>query len=351
MNVFPAVIPTSSTKGLAFLAVLQMLACSTVFAQSNDLPRDVANYSTVGSAPHPKARSSNALIPLDRVGKGIKNGIAKVFGKSTRSPQTSNSNVSPDVPSPGEALTSISPPGTDVQQSRRGDSRGFSREPSYPTSTQPPMDPGGRPGSQNHPSPPAPVHSFAGSVDRSTGQPLAHPANEFDARAPSAEFRTASMPGVPLPVQSVPNTGSQHANTTHYSAPGGKYAGPSNRYPNAPPYSGIRLGNEHITATQHALQLQEENALLRGQQDVLQREVSRLREQLSASQNLVTKMQTAISDASDELRMLDVENQTLRSKISSLENENARQKLEARRMMTSIQQELDDILVREINAN
>ncbi|NND95823.1 MAG: hypothetical protein HKN47_00670 [Pirellulaceae bacterium] len=151
----------------------------------------------------------------------------------------------------------------------------------------------------------------------------------------------------PIPVLPAPSRSVSSRMTTHSSPLGDAAGGPLD----GPVIGGTRLGSAQVTATEHALRLQDENARLKSSRDTLTVENRRLTEQLRSAQNLLQRMQQAMGDANGELETLANENRTLQQKITDLETEQKRQLYDADRMLQSIRQELDDVLMREISFN
>ena len=115
-----------------------------------------------------------------------------------------------------------------------------------------------------------------------------------------------------------------------------------------PLIGGTRLGTAQMTATEHALRLQEENMKLKAIHTSLQAEIQRLKKDAESTEAFIDRMGLAVSNAQQELTRLEKRNEDLRKELVDLESEKKRQQLEHDRMLQSIRDELDDVLMREI---
>lgn len=124
---------------------------------------------------------------------------------------------------------------------------------------------------------------------------------------------------------------------------------PAARSP-APSARGTVLGENPVTATEHALRLLEENDSLKRNVAMLEAENAQLQERLSQTQTLLSRSTVAIEQAKQEMEALVRENKQLSSKLQEAEAKHHRQLMETDRMLQSIRDELDDVLIREISA-
>ena len=116
----------------------------------------------------------------------------------------------------------------------------------------------------------------------------------------------------------------------------------------APPIGGLRLGGEQITATEHALRLQDENARMKQAGKKLLSENRRQREEIDKKNELIQRMAKAMEAADEELRLAERTNADLRTQIVELQTKQRELELSTDRMLNSIRTELDDALMREI---
>jgi hypothetical protein len=118
---------------------------------------------------------------------------------------------------------------------------------------------------------------------------------------------------------------------------------------NAVPYSqGAQLGMSPVTATEHALRLTEENAVLKTKLSKLQSDSERLQRRLLETQNLLQKATAAVETAREEIEGLEASNENLNQKLIEAQQLQKRYLRERDRMLDSIRNELDDVLMREI---
>ncbi|QDV44121.1 hypothetical protein Enr13x_39830 [Stieleria neptunia] len=120
---------------------------------------------------------------------------------------------------------------------------------------------------------------------------------------------------------------------------------------NAPLARGSVLGDNQITATQHALRLLEENGDLKAKLAMLDAENKRLKEKLDQTETLLGRSTKAVEGAYEEIEATRQINRELQTKLDDAEQKYNRYLMETDRMLQSIREELDDVLVREISAN
>ncbi|MDV6030948.1 MAG: hypothetical protein F9B45_12770 [Phycisphaera sp. RhM] len=120
---------------------------------------------------------------------------------------------------------------------------------------------------------------------------------------------------------------------------------------NAPLARGSVLGDNQITATQHALRLIEENGDLKAKLAMLDAENKRLKEKLDQTETLLGRSTKAVEGAYEEIEATRQINRELQTKLNDAEQKYNRYLMETDRMLQSIREELDDVLVREISAN
>ena len=119
----------------------------------------------------------------------------------------------------------------------------------------------------------------------------------------------------------------------------------------APPLvHGTLLGQPQMTATQHALRLIEENGDLKARLAAITAENARLKDRLLQTQDLLTRSNEAVAAAKTEIDTLSIRNKTLSQRLREAEDQHNKHLLETDRMLHSIRQELDDVLVREISS-
>ncbi len=131
-------------------------------------------------------------------------------------------------------------------------------------------------------------------------------------------------------------------NTLRYPDRGGGYM------QNGTVFRGSQLQPNEITATQRAIELQEELAELRLKLDALERDNQRLRQKIEEYNALHGKTSSKIQEATQQLAAATETNQQLKQRISQLESENEKIRLEAERLLGSIQRSLDDVLMRKL---
>ncbi len=120
---------------------------------------------------------------------------------------------------------------------------------------------------------------------------------------------------------------------------------------NAPLARGSVLGDNQITATQHALRLIEENGDLKAKLAMLDAENKRLKEKLDQTETMLGRSTKAVEGAYEEIEATRQINRELQTKLNDAEQKYNRYLMETDRMLQSIREELDDVLVREISAN
>lgn len=121
--------------------------------------------------------------------------------------------------------------------------------------------------------------------------------------------------------------------------------------PRTPTARGTILGEEPLTATQHALRLIEENGDLKAKLATSLAEGERLREKLTSTQSLLQNSTEAVASAQDEMDRLTHENRQLERKLAEAESKYNRYLRETDRMLESIREELDEVLVRELSTD
>ncbi|WP_143543899.1 hypothetical protein [Rhodopirellula sp. MGV] len=120
--------------------------------------------------------------------------------------------------------------------------------------------------------------------------------------------------------------------------------------PTVPSARGTILGSTPMTATQHALRLIEENGDLKANLASSNAEVERLREKLASTNALLQSSTDAVAKAQEEMDRLTYENRQLERKLAESESKYNRYLRETDRMLESIREELDEVLVRELSA-
>lgn len=119
---------------------------------------------------------------------------------------------------------------------------------------------------------------------------------------------------------------------------------------NGPLPRGSVLGDSQLTATQHALRLIEENGDLKAKLAMMDAENRRLKDKLAQSESLLGRSTQAVEAAHEEIQALSATNKQLQASLSDSQQKYNRYLLETDRMLQSIREELDDVLVREISA-
>ncbi|MDM4016777.1 hypothetical protein [Roseiconus lacunae] len=125
---------------------------------------------------------------------------------------------------------------------------------------------------------------------------------------------------------------------------------PSMRSQQVPSARGAILGGDPMTATQHALRLIEENGDLKAKLATSLAEVDRLREKLASTEYLLNTSNEAVTEAQDEMDQLTQDNRQLQRQLSDSEAKYNRYLRETDRMLESIREELDEVLVRELSS-
>ena len=113
---------------------------------------------------------------------------------------------------------------------------------------------------------------------------------------------------------------------------------------------GNQLGGSRITATEHALKLRADNLRMRHAGQKLLSDVRNLRQQIARKDELLVRVEDAMSVATEELMTAKAENQVLKKKIAAMESQQRQQEMANERVLSSIRVELDDALMREISS-
>ena len=93
-----------------------------------------------------------------------------------------------------------------------------------------------------------------------------------------------------------------------------------------------------------------ENEFLRTSRNQLATDYQRLRETLKTTQELLARSDEAMREAQSELQNAATVNQRLTKKVADLEAQHQRYLIETDRMLASLREELDEVLVSEINS-
>jgi FtsZ-binding cell division protein ZapB len=152
----------------------------------------------------------------------------------------------------------------------------------------------------------------------------------------------------PLPSQ-LPNNVPSYPNNAPYqpSLNPGVYGQPSQTvYP--PAIHGSQLQQSARTATERALDLQEENGDLKATIATLQHELKSQDEKNAELIRLSEKTNRTLAEAQREIEALITSNTQLRKKVTEWEAKYTRQQLQFDREIKFISEELDDLLTREI---
>lgn len=179
----------------------------------------------------------------------------------------------------------------------------------------------------------------------------------------SNSFSDVQRP-LPPPIEDVTTTELPNLQTRQSSRPPvQRWDGASQGYRDQPPVSysdgnsvaplarGSVLGEPQITATQHALRLIEENGDLKAKLAMIDAENQRLKEKLAQSESLLSRSTEAVESAYEEIEAGRLLNRELEKKLADVEQQHNRHLLETDRMLQSIREELDSVLVREISAS
>lgn len=126
---------------------------------------------------------------------------------------------------------------------------------------------------------------------------------------------------------------------------------PPARRPDQLGYEGIQLSAPRVTATEHALWYKQQNEMLTAKQQGLAAENQRLRESLQTTRDLLARSEQAMSRAKVQLELAEIKNAELQESIAARDREHQRFVRETDRMLNTIRDELDEVLVGEINAN
>lgn len=111
----------------------------------------------------------------------------------------------------------------------------------------------------------------------------------------------------------------------------------------------FRRFSSRIPASERVIKLEDE--LHRINEDLKAREFDNkfLKGKLDENERLLTEIQTAIDDAINQLTDAANVNQQLRNRITQLENENLRQKLESEQVLEGVRAQLRDLLAAELS--
>ena len=108
---------------------------------------------------------------------------------------------------------------------------------------------------------------------------------------------------------------------------------------------------QQVTASARVLQLQAQNEQLVAQIKAIQAESKRLNDIISENQKMLGRAEVSIGSSLEQLRAANQKNESLKQQIVRLQAESKMQKAESKRMLDSIRQRLDDVLIREISSN
>lgn len=191
---------------------------------------------------------------------------------------------------------------------------------------------------------PPPIAELAtGEIPHPTGQQGSGPARRWDGQ-------DAYGQGAYGPQQGYPDPRASNRSGMNYRGEPSRLANGSVNT-NAPLARGTVLGDNQITATQHALRLIEENGDLKAKLAMLDAENKRLKEKLDQTETLLGRSTKAVEGAYEEIEATRQINRELQTKLNDAEQKYNRYLMETDRMLQSIREELDDVLVREISAN
>ncbi|TWU02363.1 hypothetical protein [Stieleria varia] len=115
-------------------------------------------------------------------------------------------------------------------------------------------------------------------------------------------------------------------------------------------FHGTQLGQRQITATEHAIRLTRENEALRASRQSVLGDNQRLKQELAATQALLERTKLAMVQAKVQLDAADARNVELERQVAEMDRENKRYVRETDQVLNAIREELDDVLVRELNA-
>lgn len=119
----------------------------------------------------------------------------------------------------------------------------------------------------------------------------------------------------------------------------------------APSFGGARLGVAHMTATEHALRLKQENLELAASQKALLADNRSLRSRLDALRETLARAEVALAAAQKEIDEAQRTNRMLSQTVADYAAQRERHLLESDRIFQGIQDQLDDLLMREISAS
>lgn len=125
--------------------------------------------------------------------------------------------------------------------------------------------------------------------------------------------------------------------------------GPSPSFQGGPNIVAQRLNQSQMTATERALGLMRENELLRNSRKILSADNDRLKADLAQKVALLSRTDEAMTEAQSALQNVELANKRLTQKLADLERKHQQYLIETDRMLTSLKDELDDVLVSEIN--
>ncbi len=300
---------------------------------------------------HEPEKKQTALERIEHFQKSLKLKIRNTFSKSSAKNSDEAAASASQTP-PGNHQTHPYPPA------------------GYPAGGQPPLTgPYGRPivtasnpAAQRQFARTYPQNNFdqnpsANQVDWANyqTQSLANGSARIPSVPPTASPNRAGRPnnaytGQQYPVSTWPQAGTNQPGPIPENE--ASVAGPG---PNIDPAYGIppsaygtHLGGQHITATEHALRLKQENQELKARLLSSTESNTRLLEELQKSRELLAELNAAMTSAHQELMYAESTNAELRAKLNDLESEHQRALLETDRMLDSIRNELDDALMREI---
>lgn len=116
-----------------------------------------------------------------------------------------------------------------------------------------------------------------------------------------------------------------------------------------PAMMGQHLGQPGLTATEYALQLKQLNESLRQNLTSQTAKNEQLKAELESTRDLLSKANIAMTEANQELNRLYDENRKLQNEVDHLYSQRSQEQHRTDRMLQSIRDELDDVLMREIS--
>lgn len=108
---------------------------------------------------------------------------------------------------------------------------------------------------------------------------------------------------------------------------------------------------QQVTASERALQLQDQVQSLMAERNALIAENRRLSGIIAENRKMLGKAEVSIGASVKQLEAVNRNNAVLKQQVERLIAENNSQKAESKRMLDSIQQRLDELLIREISSN